>query len=195
MEDRLWRLLESSGCTCVSELRLHFHTPWHLACSVDSAEDAVVLAEQIQPSALPSDHKRTGACIWSWLRDHTDFLRRVQERFKSKATRIEASANSQVSPGEVFSQLVSGSLELCKQSSRAHARWIAQGTGTPADAEKAAKKFWGTVLVQIMVEARLPIADIPVENEEQRVTYALRALGGPALEDPEEPCPNLAQSS
>ena len=177
MEDRLWRLLESSGCNCVSELRLHFHTPWHLACSVDSAEDAVILAEQIQPSALPSVHKRTGACIWSWLKDHTDLLRRVQERLKSKATRIEAPANSQVSPGEVFSQLVSGSLELCKQSSRAHARWIAQGTGTPAEAEKAAKKFWGTVLVQIMVEAKLPIVEIPVESEEQRVMYALRALG------------------
>ena len=78
-----------------------------------------------------------------------------------------------LSPGEVLDQCVSGNLELCKQTSRAHARWISNGAGTPADAEKAARKFWGTVLVQIMVEARLPIVDIQVESEEQRVSYAL----------------------
>ncbi|CAE7417306.1 unnamed protein product [Symbiodinium sp. CCMP2592] len=177
MEDRLWNLLEDTGCTCVRELRLHFQTPWHLACSVDSLEDSVVLAEQIIPSALPSDHKRAGALIWGWLRDHTDLLKRVQGRLKTKATRIVAPPCGDVSPGEVYAQLVSGSLELTKQTSRAHARWISSGAGTPADAEKAARKFWGTVLVQIMVEAKLPIVDIPVESEEQRVLYALRALG------------------
>ncbi|CAE7725645.1 RE2 [Symbiodinium sp. CCMP2592] len=177
MEDRLWNLLEDTGCICVRELRLHFDTPWHLACSVDSLEDSVVLAEQILPSAVSSDHKRAGALIWGWLRDQTDLLKRVQGRLKTKATRIVAPPCGDVSPGEVYAQLVSGSLELTKQTSRAHARWISSGAGTPADAEKAARKFWGTVLVQIMVEAKLPIVDIPVESEEQRVLYALRALG------------------
>ncbi|CAE7206607.1 unnamed protein product [Symbiodinium sp. CCMP2592] len=177
IRDRLWNLLEDSGCTCVRELRLHFHTPWHLACSVDSLEDSVVLAEQVLPSAVSSDHKRAGALIWGWLRDQTDLLKRVQGRLKTKATRIVAPPCGDVSPGEVYAQLVSGSLELTKQTSRAHARWISGGAGTPADAEKAARKFWGTVLVQIMVEAKLPIVDIPVESEEQRVLYALRALG------------------
>ncbi|CAE7311739.1 unnamed protein product, partial [Symbiodinium sp. CCMP2592] len=167
-EDRLWNLLEDTGCTCVRELRLHFDTPWHLACSVDSLEDSVVLAEQILPSAVSSDHKRAGALIWGWLRDQTDLLKRVQGRLKTKATRIVAPPCGDVSPGEVYAQLVSGSLELTKQTSRAHARWISSGAGTPADAEKAARKFWGTVLVQIMVEAKLPIVDIPVESEEQR---------------------------
>ncbi|OLP77412.1 hypothetical protein AK812_SmicGene42518 [Symbiodinium microadriaticum] len=177
MDDRLWRLLEDSGCICVSELRVHFATPWHLACSVDSLEDATVLAEQVMPKALPAEHKRIGGHVWKWISDNTNLLSRVQARLRSKATRIEASAGSKVSPGEVFDQLMSGSLELCKQTSRAHSRWISGGAGTPIEAEKAAKKFWGTVLVQIMVEARLPIVEIPVENEEQRVMYALRALG------------------
>ena len=177
MDDRLWRLLEDSGCICVSELRVHFATPWHLACSVDSLEDATVLAEQVMPKALPAEHKRIGGHVWKWISDNTNLLSRVQARLRSKATRIEASAGSKVSPGEVFDQLMSGSLELCKQTSLAHSRWISGGAGTPIEAEKAAKKFWGTVLVQIMVEARLPIVEIPVENEEQRVMYALRALG------------------
>ena len=177
MDDRLWRLLEDSGCICVSELRVHFATPWHLACSVDSLEDATVLAEQVVPKALPAEHKRIGGHVWKWISDNTNLLSRVQARLRSKATRIEASAGSKVSPGEVFDQLMSGSLELCKQTSRARSRWISGGAGTPMEAEKAAKKFWGTVLVQIMVEARLPIVEIPVENEEQRVMYALRALG------------------
>ena len=177
MDDRLWRLLEESGCTCVSELRIHFATPWHLACSVDSLEDSVTLAEQVLPRALASEHKRTGGQIWKWISDHTDLLSRVQSRLCAKATRIEAAASNKVSPGEVFDQLVSGSIDLVSQTSRAHARWISNGAGNPAEAEKAARKFWGTVLVQIMVEAKLPITEIPVENEEQRIVYALRALG------------------
>ncbi|CAE7713877.1 unnamed protein product [Symbiodinium necroappetens] len=177
MDDRLWRLLEDSGCTCVSELRVHFATPWHVACSVDSLEDAIVLAEQVVPKASSAEHKRIGGHVWKWISDNTDLLSRVQARLRSKATRIEASAGSKVSPGEVFDQLMSGSLELCKQTSRAHSRWISNGAGTPVEAEKAAKRFWGTVLVQIMVEARLPIVEIAVESEEQRVMYALRALG------------------
>lgn len=72
---------------------------------------------------------------------------------------------------------MSGSLELCKQTSRAHSRWISNGRDSGRGGERGAKKFWGAVLVQIMVEAQLPIVEIPVENEEQRVMYALRALG------------------
>ncbi|CAE7259695.1 unnamed protein product [Symbiodinium sp. CCMP2592] len=177
MEDRLWGLLEEKGCSAVGLLRMHFQTPWHLACAVDSVEDAVRLAEQITPGSIPSDHKRLGSQIWEWMTAHTGLFKRVQSRLTAKATRIEATPGSSVSPCDIFDQCVSNSLDLCKQTSRAHARWISNGAGTPADAEKSSKKFWGTVLVQIMVEAKLPIVDIPVENEEQRVSYALRALG------------------
>ena len=177
MEDRLWGLLEESGFEAVRELRLHFLTPWHVACSVDGIDDSVTMVEQVLPNALPSEHKKMGALLWKWLTEHTSLFKRVQDRLLAKATRIEAPTSNALSPGEVFDQCVSGNLELCKQTSRAHARWISNGAGTPADAERAAKKFWGTVLVQIMVEARLPIVDIQVESEEQRVSYALRALG------------------
>ena len=82
MDDRLWRLLEDSGCTCVSELRVHFATPWHLACAVDSLEDAIVLAEQVLPKALSAKQKRIGGHVWKWRPDNTDLLRRVQTAFQ-----------------------------------------------------------------------------------------------------------------
>ena len=148
MEDRLWGLLEESGFEAVRELRLHFLTPWHVACSVDGIDDSVTMVEQVLPNALPSEHKKMGALLWKWLTEHTSLFKRVQDRLLAKATRIEAPTSNALSPGEVFDQCVSGNLELCKQTSRAHARWISNGAGTPADAERAAKKFWGTVLVQ-----------------------------------------------
>ena len=177
MEDRLWALLRDAGCGCVNELRLHFSTPWHLACGVDSADDAANLVQQLCPSILDVGAKRDGMRIWEWMAESSDLLQRVQRRLLAKSTRIEAPSSSVISPGDVYDRLVSGNVQLCKQTSRAHAKWLSGGTGSPAEAEKAAKKFWGTVLAQILFEAKLPICELQAESEEQRVSYVLRALG------------------
>ena len=98
MEDRLWGLLEESGFEAVRELRLHFLTPWHVACAVDSIDDSVTMVEQVLPSALPSEHKKMGALLWKWLTEHTSSFKRVQDRLLAKATRIEAPPSNALSP-------------------------------------------------------------------------------------------------
>ena len=177
MDDRLWDLLSDANCSCVGELRKHFETPWHLACGVDSASDAADLVRQLCPDALDTSVKRDGARIWEWIAGSSSLLQRVQKRLLAKSTRIEAPPSAQVSPGSVYDQLVSGSVQLCKQSSRAHAKWLSGETGNPSDAEKASRKFKGTVLAQIMFEAKLPICGLPAGSEEQKILYVLRALG------------------
>ena len=44
--------------------------------------------------------------------------------------------DDRVLPGEVFDQLISGSIDLVSQTSRAHARWISNGAGNPIEARK-----------------------------------------------------------
>ena len=58
MEDRLWGLLEESGFEAVRELRLHFLTPWHVACSVDGIDDSVTMVEQVLPNACPQSIRK-----------------------------------------------------------------------------------------------------------------------------------------
>ena len=101
----------------------------------------------------------------------------MQSRLLAKSQRIEAFAREAPDASSVYERQVSGSIELQKQVSKFQHRWLANGGGTAAEAEKAAKKFWGTVLAQIMLEANLSICQLKSDTEEQRATYALRALG------------------
>ena len=177
MDDRLWGSLEQSGFRYLDDLRRHFVTPWHVACAVDSLDDTILLVRQLRSGLLESEESREAGFLWKWLEDNTELLKRVQARLLAKSQRVEAFVRESPSASSVFDQQVSGSIELQKQVSKSQHRWLANSNGTPADAEKAAKKFWGTVLVQIMLEADLPISKMKADSEEQRASYALRALG------------------
>ena len=177
MDDRLWSLLEQTGFSFLADLKRHFATPWHVACAVDDLDDTALLIRQLRAGLLESEEQREAKRVWDWLQDNSSLLKRVQSRLMGKAQRVEAFIRETPSASSVYDQQVSGSIELQKQVSKSHHRWLANGGGTPADAEKAAKKFWGTVLVQIMIEAGLPICNLKADTEEQRAAYALRALG------------------
>ena len=177
MDVRLWTLLEGTGFSFLKELRDHFRTPWHVACAVDDFDDTVLLIKQLKSGLLESEEKREAKFLWNWLKDNEPLLRRVQTRLLAKSQRVEAYVREAPAATSVYEQLVSGLIELQKQVSKAQHRWLAGGGGTPTDAEKSAKKFWGTVLVQIMIEADLPISRLKADSEEHRAAYALRALG------------------
>ena len=177
MDDRLWSSLEQSGFQFLGELKGHFLTPWHVACAVDSLDDTTLLVRQLKSGLLESEEKREAKCLWQWLIDNAGLLKRVQARLLAKSQRVEAFVRKPPSASSIYDQQVSGSIELQKQVSKSQHRWLANGNGTPVEAEKAAKKFWGTVLVQIMLEAGLPISNMKADTEEQRASYALRALG------------------
>ena len=58
MDERLWILLEKTGFSYLNELKVHFLTPWHVACAVDDLEDTVLLVRQLKPGVLESEEKR-----------------------------------------------------------------------------------------------------------------------------------------
>ena len=111
------------------------------------------------------------------MEDHASLFTRIQSQLVTKSRRIECQGPVRPKPTEVFERLVSGSIVLQKQISRSQLRWSTGTANTPAEVEKASKRFWGLVLVQIIFEAQLPICQLPVESEEQRSAYALRAFG------------------
>ena len=177
MEDRLWSSLQESGCSCVPLIRKFYATPWHVACAVDDADDCAILIGQATEGLDQSDLEREGELLWTWISGQTDMLKRLQLKILSKARKVEAFVRDTPAASDVYSQQVSGSIELQKKVSRSQIRWLSGNTGSPAEAEKVAKKFWGMVLVQIMLEAKLPICDVPADTEEQRANFAFRALG------------------
>eukprot|EP00439_Symbiodinium_sp_Y106_P020335 s8376_g2.t1 len=83
MEDRLWGLLEESGFEAVRELRLHFLTPWHVACSVDGIDDSVTMVEQVLPNAAAAWNqivKALGVPSYVYSDDGSEF----KSEFKQK---------------------------------------------------------------------------------------------------------------
>ena len=141
MDDRLWSSLEQSGFQFLGELKGHFLTPWHVACAVDSLDDTILLVRQLKSGLLESEEKREAKCLWQWLLDNAGLLKRVQARLLAKSQRVEAFVREPPPASSIYDQQVSGSIELQKQVSKSQHRWLANGNGTPVEAEKAAKKF------------------------------------------------------
>ena len=177
MEERLWDALQTSGCSCVHQLKLCYRTPWHLACAVDVSEDCTNVVAQISDNLTALACRREGAFIWKWISDQKVLLQRLQLQLLGKARKITAHSNPRSSPADTYEQLVSGSIALQKQVSRSQLRWSNADSSAPGDAEKAARRFWGMVLVQIILEAGLPISQMHVDSDEQLASYALRSLG------------------
>ena len=63
MDERLWSLLERTGFSYLAELKGHFLTPWHVACSVDNVDDTVLLVRQLKSGLL--EQKRKERLSWS----------------------------------------------------------------------------------------------------------------------------------